>query len=75
MLDLSTTAPGWPNVSVGRHGDKAEEDSAPIPCQSSQTGSEPKVTGDPTTNTGEEPGEDWGITLSMSQYITVYCHF
>ena len=65
VLDLSTTAPGWPNVSVGCHGDKAEEDSAPIPRQSSQTGSEPKVTGDPTTSTGEEPGEDWGITLGL----------
>lgn len=65
VLDLPTTAPGWPNVSVGLHGNKAREDSAPIPCQSSQTGSKPEDIGEPTTSTGEEPREDWGITLGL----------
>ena len=78
VLDLPTTAFGWPNTSVVPHGDKARVDPAPVPCQSSQTGSEPEDIGEPTTSTGEEPGEDWGITLlvtacrSILQYITVY---
>ena len=58
VLDLSTTAPGWPNVSVGRGGDKLEEDSASISRQSSGTESQPEDTGEPTTSTGEDPGED-----------------
>ena len=66
--------------------EKVRVDSAPIPCQSSQTRSEPKDTGDPTTSTGEESQEDWGTTswacdsisyhsisqYIIPQYITVY---
>ena len=75
VLDLPTTAPEWPNVSFGLHDDKVKVDSAPIPCQSSQTRNEPEVSADPTTSTGEETREDWDITLAdgMSQYITVLC--
>ena len=52
IVDLPTTAPGWPNVSVGVSGDKTRVDSPPFPCQSTQ--SEPKVTGEPTTSSGEK---------------------
>ena len=80
VLDLPTTAPGWPNVSVGLHDNKARVDPAFIPCQSSQTGSEPEDIGDPTTSTGEELarvelGHHIVLVIayhSISQYTTVY---
>ena len=51
MLDLATTAPGWPNSSVGVDGSKARVDSDPIPCKSS-TGKVEKQVGQANSSIG-----------------------
>lgn len=51
-LDLPTTAPGWPNPSVGVDGRLSRVDSAPIPSQAGEHSKTGSQSGAPTSTVG-----------------------